>query len=72
MISKQKLATHFQGHFSNRDQLVNPDQPEITNPENFLHVLPPPDQLTSLPHNNLRSNESRTNLTTASVRAPTK
>ena len=43
LVSEKALAKHFENHFANRDHLVDQNQPEITNPENYPHILPPLD-----------------------------
>ena len=40
LIAPEKLTSHFEQHFSPRP--VTP-QPEILNPDNFPHILPPDD-----------------------------
>ena len=38
LIASEKLTSHFEQHFSPRPVTL---QPEIENPENFPHILPP-------------------------------
>ena len=38
LISNENLAKHFESHFSERHIEI---QPEVTNPENYPHILPP-------------------------------
>ena len=38
IISNEKLSTFFENHFKKKQVEL---QPEVTNPENFPHVLPP-------------------------------
>ena len=38
LIAPEKLTSHFEQHFSPRPVTL---QPEIENPENFPHILPP-------------------------------
>ena len=38
LVSNENLAKHFESHFSERNIKI---QPEVTNPENYPHILPP-------------------------------
>ena len=38
LISNENLVKHFESHFSERNIEI---QPEVTNPENYPHILPP-------------------------------